>query len=303
VHDLDVRGMRAAGSRGRLASLVRETRPGVVHSHLFKADVLAASVVGRRRPGRAALVSTKHNVDVYLERPLWRAVGRAAARRADAVVAISDGVADFLRRTLAPRAPIDVIRYGIEPPRAPLAAPPRTGTVLCAARFEPQKDHATLLDAVEIAGRTRPLRVVLLGRGSLEPELRARAAALRGAEVTFAGFTDDPTPWYDRADAVALASRWEGLGLALVEAALRARPAVATAVGGIPEVVEDGVTGVLVPPGDPNALAGALRRVLDHDTAARMGAAAAARAGERFSVERCVRETAAVYERVLGAAR
>lgn len=312
VHDLDVRGIRAARSLARLAGLVREFAPDVVHSHLFKADVLAASVVGGARgAGRTALVSTKHNVDVYLENPAWRVLGRAAARRADAVIAVSDGVARFLARALGElrgrgdrRTPVTVVRYGVEAPTAPVVAAPGRASLVCAARFEPQKDHATLLDAVEMAARERDLRLVLLGRGPLESTLRARAATIPHAEIVFAGFADDPTPHYDAADAVVLASRWEGLGLVLVEAALRGRPAIATEVGGIPEVVEPRVTGLLAPPGDPRALADQiLTLVCNPGPAAVMGANAKARAAERFGVARCVAETDAVYAAALGARR
>lgn len=307
VHDLDVRGIRAARSLASLAGLVREFAPDVVHSHLFKADVLAASVVG----GRAALVSTKHNVDVYLENPAWRVLGRAAARRADAVVAVSDGVAQFLARTLGElrgrgdrRTPVKVVRYGVEAPAAPVVPAPGRASLVCPARFEPQKDHATLLDAIEMAARERDLRLVLLGRGPLEPALQARARTIPHAEIVFAGFADDPTPYYDAADAVVLASRWEGLGLVLVEAALRGRPAIATEVGGIPEVVEPRVTGLLAPPGDPRGLADQiLTLVCNPGPAAVMGANAKARAAERFGVARCVAETDAVYAAALEARR
>jgi glycosyltransferase involved in cell wall biosynthesis len=309
VHDLDVRGVRAARAQSRLQRLLGAFAPSVVHSHLFKADVLCASALGRRRPGRPVLVSTKHNEDVYLEAALWRTLGRAAAARADAVVAVSEGVSAFLRRTLGDfRAPLGVIRYGVEPPRTAPVAPPGTGVVLCVGRLEPQKDHATLLRAAARVGAERPLRgepirLVLLGRGPLEETLRTEARGLRGVVVEFAGFVADPTPRIDAADVVVLASRWEGLGLALVEAALRARPAVATAVGGIPEVVDDGVTGLLVPPGDDAALAAALRRLLDDPALARrMGEAAQRRALERFSVAECAAATEALYLRCLESA-
>lgn len=303
VHALGVAGLRAALARSRLAAVVRAVRPDVVHSHLFKADVLAASVLGRRRPGRAALVSTKHNEDVYLESALWKSLGRAAAARADALIAITPGVERFVRRTLGdPPGELCVIPYGLADAAQPPRPAPGTGTLVCPARFEEQKDHATLLRAVaRVAGR-RPVRLVLLGRGPLETAIRRQAALVAGAHVEFAGFVPDVTPHLDAADAVVLASRWEGLGLVLVEAALRGRPAVATAVGGIPDVVEHDVTGLLVPPGDDAALADAIVRVLDDPALAkRLGDAARARARERFGVEDCAAATEALYVRCLEA--
>lgn len=325
VHDLDVRGLRAARSHRRLSRLLRETVPDVVHSHLFKADVLAAAVLGSGgdradragRAGRAerpALVSTKHNVDAYLRNPLWRTIGRSAARRADGVIAVSEGVAAFLRETIGePPAGIDVVRYGVPAPAVATTAPPRTDTILCIARFDEQKDHDTLFEAVRRlaalprrgtrAGEPRRVRLVLLGRGPREDALRDAAARVPRdgpVEIRFEGFREDVVPVLDAADVVVLTSRWEGLGLALVEAGQRGRPVVATRVGGIPEVVRDGVNGLLVPPGDPTATAEALARVLDDEPfAARLAANGIRLAAESFSPERCARETVAVWRRAV----
>ncbi|MCE9635481.1 MAG: glycosyltransferase [Planctomycetes bacterium] len=302
VRDLEVRGVRAARAQSAFQSFRRAFAPDVVHSHLFKADVLAASCLGRSRPDRDALVSSKHNVDVYLERAPWRMLGRAALARADACIAVSEGVAAFLRSALGePQCGIDVVRYGVEAPAAPIVAAPGTGRVLCVGRLEPQKDPLGLIEAFRRVREERPATLTFLGRGSMDAQVRRAAAALPAGSVEFAGFAADPVPHFDAADMVVLASRWEGLGLALVEAAQRGRPVVATCVGGVPEVVEDGVTGLLVPPGDAKALAEAILRVLDDpEFARRMGAAARARALGRFSVERCLAQHEAVYARALG---
>lgn len=303
VRDLDARGLLAARARGAFDRFRHEFAPDVVHSHLFKADVLAASCLGRPRPGRERLVSTKHNVDTYLERPHWRVLGRAAAARCDAMIAISEGVAAHVRATLGtPRGGLDVVRYGVAPATRPATAPPAAGRLLCVARLEPQKDLRTLLAAFRLVRAERPATLTILGRGSMEAAIRAEAASIGGVEL--AGFVDDPTSAYDAADVVVLASRWEGLGLALVEAALRGRPVVATRVGGIPEVVDPGETGLLVEAGDARAFADAVLRLLgDPSLARRMGEEAARRAMQRFGVARCVDEHEAVYERVLGATR
>lgn len=303
VRSLHLHGLRAARAQSAFDRVRREFAPDVVHSHLFKADVLAASCLGRPRPGREALVSTKHNIDTYLRLPHWRVLGRAAAARADGMIAISDGVADFVRETLAPpRDGLDVIRYGIEPGARPLTPPPGTRRLLSVARLDVQKDPLGLLDAFRLIRTECPATLTLLGRGQMEPAVRAAASAIGGVDV--AGFVADTTPAYDAADVVVLASRWEGLGLALVEAALRSRPVVATRVGGIPEVVEDGVTGLLVDPRDPRALADAVLRLLDDPALARrMGEEAAIRARARFGLDRCVDEHEIVYARALGHGR
>ena len=310
VRDLDARGLQALRARTTLDAYRRAFAPDVVHSHLFKADVLAASCLGRRRPGREGLVSTKHNLDVFLERPPWRILGRAALAREDAAIAVSGAVAAYYRKALGePAAEFHVVPHGIAPdsPHAsrPPVPPPGADRVVSVARLDPQKDPLGLVEAFRAVVRAHPgATLTLVGRGALEAQVRTAAAGLPAGSVTLTGFTDDPAAHMDAADVVVLASRWEGLGLVLVEAALRERPVVATTVGGIPEVVDDGVTGLLVAPGAPAALAAAIVRLLDDpDTARRMGGAARERALERFRLDDCLAEHEAVYAQVAEARR
>jgi glycosyltransferase involved in cell wall biosynthesis len=309
----------AAGVTARKFSRrdLAKARPDVVHTHLFKADVAGAEIVGRRRDGRAVLVSTKHNEDRYLtgstlKAATWRTLARRAMRRADAVVAISSGVRTFFKETLGDVVvDMPVIPYGLPAPRAVGAdeiakfrarcgVPDEAALVLFAGRLDPQKGHATAILAMPRIAAARDARLVLLGRGPMEAELRAIAAATRGSNVVFAGFAKDPGPAFAAADVVVLPSKWEGLGLALVEAAQHGRPAVATRVGGIPEVVLDGVTGVLVPPGDVAAFGDAVARLLtDDELRRRMGDAARESAAKRFSVERYAKDVEDLYVRLL----
>jgi glycosyltransferase involved in cell wall biosynthesis len=301
VHDLAVRGIRAARARSAFESVRRRFAPDVVHSHLFKADVLAAACLGRHREGREALVSTKHNVDVYLAQPVWRVLGRSALSRADACIAISAGVESHLRATVgAPACGIDVVPYGVEVPAPPVVDPPGQARLLCIGRLEPQKAPISVLEAFRRVHAAGPATLAYLGRGSLEANLRAAAGSLPEGAVEFLPFAADPLPHIDAADVVVLGSRWEGLGLALVEAALRERPVVATNVGGIPEVVEDGVTGLLVPPRAPAEMSAAILRLLgDPALARRMGRAAAERARRQFDLGRCVAAHETLYARAM----
>jgi glycosyltransferase involved in cell wall biosynthesis len=227
--------------------------------------------------------------------------------RADAVVAVTSSVAEFVRTTVGePASGIHVVPYGVVPPTIPPTSSPRAAggvpTLLCVARMEPQKDHETLLAAFRRILVDRPARLVLLGRGARETHVRALTRGLPAGSVEFPAFAADPTPHYDAADVVVLASRWEGLGLALVEAAFRARPVVATRVGGIPEVVDDGETGLLVPPGDPRALADAVLRLLDDAALARhMGETAAQRVRARFDLDVCVDAHERIWRQMAGA--
>jgi glycosyltransferase involved in cell wall biosynthesis len=172
--------------------------------------------------------------------------------------------------------------------------------LVCVARLEPQKDHATLLDAIARLPAEPRVHVVLLGRGSLEQAIRERAAAIDGHRVVLGGFVADPAPGYAAADVVVLSSRHEGLGLALVEAAQHGRPVVATAVGGVPEVVGDGETGLLVPAGNPDALASALTSLIsDEAECRRLGTRARDVAGARFSLDAYAASLDGLYRRVL----
>ncbi len=132
--------------------------------------------------------------------------------------------------------------------------------------------------------------LVVLGEG---PE-RERLA---GEGVYLPGRVGDVAAWLARAELLVHPARWEGFGLALLEAMLAGKPVVATRVSSIPEIVVDGETGLLVPPDDPDALAGAILRVLRDP--GRLGEAGLERAKSEFSVERMSRRTLAVYERAL----
>ncbi len=255
----------------RAAALLREVRPDVLHTHLFKADLLGATL--GRRCGARRLVSTKHNEDLPLLRAPWQALGRRAAHAADRVVVISAAVGRFVEGALGlPAGSTTVIRYGLDPARHPRGdggafralhgIPPGAPLAVAAARWTRQKGLDVLLDAARSLRESVPgLRIALVGRGEEEADLRARARARGlGGTVLFAGFLADPGPALLAADVVVLPSRWEGFGLAALEAMAGGRPVVASSVGGLPEVL--GETGRLVPPEDPEALAAALGEFL-----------------------------------------
>ena len=172
------------------------------------------------------------------------------------------------------------------------------GTV---GNFTRKKDQESLLRAVARLVPDLPsLRVVLIGSGPLENDLRALAASLRIAEVTdFTGSRDDVREVLPGLDVFALSSRFEGLPIALLEALAAGVACVATSVGGVPEVLTDGEDGLLVGPGDPDALAAAIRKLLaDAAFRAGMGSRAGWRARD-FRIDRAVRRIEQVYDRAL----
>jgi len=170
------------------------------------------------------------------------------------------------------------------------------------ARLTEAKDHANLFAAIAIARETVPgLHCLVVGDGELREELEEDVAA-RGLSgvVHFVGARDNIRDYLAAMDVFVLSSVTEGLAMTLLEAMAAARPIVATRVGGNAEVVKDGVTGYLVPPSDPRALAGAIERVLDNPAAARqMGEAGRVRANARFSLGAMVSAYQAVYEAVI----
>jgi glycosyltransferase involved in cell wall biosynthesis len=179
------------------------------------------------------------------------------------------------------------------------AGAPLVGTV---ANFRPSKGHAILLDAAVQVRRVLPeVRFVLVGHGPLESDIRRRARELDlNGTVIFAGARNDAPRVAGAFDLFALSSVYEGLAIALIEAMALGRPAVVTRVGGLTEVVENGVQGLVVAPGDPMALADAIVTVLkDSDLRERLGQASRLRAA-KFDIRKAVRRHEEVYAELLG---
>jgi glycosyltransferase involved in cell wall biosynthesis len=172
------------------------------------------------------------------------------------------------------------------------------------ARLTEAKDHRTLFAAVALLRASHPeLHCLVVGDGELSAELE-RDVATRGLSrvIHFAGARENVADYLAAMDVFVLSSVTEGLAMTLLEAMAAARPVVATRVGGNAEVVEDTVTGRLVPPSDPQAMAAAMASILDQPAAARaMGDAGRERAIHRFSLDAMVTAYQAVYEVALGA--
>jgi len=267
-------------------------RADLVHTHLVHADVYGA--FGARR-----LVSTKHNDDPF-RTGAFRFVERALARRATRIIAITESLARFqVERVGLPAAKVEVIHYGLddlpqawgENPPDPLS--PDARLVLCICRLEPQKGVDVAIRALrEIPGA----QLVVLGEGPQRGELEQLAREL-DVPLYLPGRVPDVAAWLRRADLLVHPVRWEGFGLALLEAMLASLPVVATKVSSIPEIVVDGETGLLIPPDDPGALAAAVNRVLADPSG--YGERGRARARSDFSVAEMADRTLAVYETAL----
>jgi len=290
----------------RLRRIIRREGVQVVHAHTGHAVALAAvATLGTD----ARMVLTRHVVF-----PLRSNGGtRWKYARADAIIAVSRAVAATLAEGGIDPTHVEIIPAGIDltrvivpSPREALAAlgvPARSPLVVQVAQLTREKDPVTFVRAVAVArGRVPDLHALMVGDGPMRAAVEAAVAGLglQGV-VHLAGYRRDADALLAAADAVTLTSTAEGLPTVLIDALSLGKPVAATAAGGTPEVVEDGVSGLLAPVGDAERLGGAIVALLtEHSLTERLRAGALAKA-EQFSVVRTAERTAAVYERVLAA--
>ena len=295
VHAFPFRGDWSPSAALGLARLARHDPPDVVHAHDPHA-LAAALVVGAPRVG-------SRRVDFAVQ----GGASRWKYGRCERIIAVSEAVAAVLRRDGVAPDRVRVVYEGV-PDRRPepggramlesLGVPMTALVVGSVAALTDHKDHKTLLSAAtEVAARVPAAHFVIVGDGERKADLQAQAAALGlQGRVVFTGFREDLDRLIPAFDVFCLSSKMEGLGTSLLDAMCFMRPVVATAAGGIPEAVEDGVTGRVVPVQDPAALAAALVAVLlDRAERERLGKAGRRRFQARFSADRMVEATLAVY--------
>lgn len=300
THDVNPR--MAAGVIGA----VRRAGPDLLHTHLVHGDIYGS--IASRASG-VPFVSTRHNDDRYLM-GAFRHVDRFFARQCLRIIAISDAVRRFLEAAGLPRHKLLTIHYGLDelPPEPSETTPAEVGLapdaplVLAIGRLIAQKDHATLLRAfAKVHAADSAVRLAILGSGPLEQETRQLSAQLGLDAAVFLPGRQAPREWLERATVFAHSSAWEGFGIVLLEAMLAGLPVVATRTSAVPEIVVDAETGILVEPGDSEALAAAIDRLLgDPGLVRSLGNAGLARAHSEFSVAGMADETLAVYEAALG---
>jgi glycosyltransferase involved in cell wall biosynthesis len=297
----------------RLRGLIRARRPDVLHTHAAKAGAagrLGALVSGSARPPVRVHTFHGHVLRGYFgprRERVFTAIERALARGTSALVVSSRAVRDDLVQLgVAPAERFEIVRYGFrfDEPAAPrdLGLPDGTFVVGWAGRLTEIKRPLDLVRALAaLRGRGVDAAFVLLGDGALRPDVEALAAELGVADALhLMGYHRGLADWHAAFDALLLTSANEGTPVAVLEALAAGRPVVATAVGGVPDVVDDGETGFLAAAGDTDALAERLERLArDPDLRARMGRLGAERVREHFGVERMVEEVEALYRRHL----
>ena len=295
------------GHRAAIAKL-RQMTSGydVVHAHGLRAGIDAAVAA---RGGPPVLLTVHNLVQPEIAGPtralFYRRAEALAVRLCDHTFAVSEQVATHLRRLRVAEGKIEILYLGVgaAPPilksraevRAELGVAEGEPLIVTASRLSRQKALPVMLQAV---GHLEKAVLAVLGTGPLEESLRERARLDGiGDRVRWLGFRDDLADYLAAANAFCLSSVWEGVPLSAQEAILLRTPVVATSVGGMPELLEDGVSGRLVPPGDPRALAAALEDVLFDPARARAFAdEALARLRERFSTERMLARLRSAYE-------
>ncbi|TVQ91812.1 MAG: glycosyltransferase family 1 protein [Chromatiaceae bacterium] len=307
VHGLPMGGDLDLLLLPRLLQLMRRTRPQLVHLHSrIGADVLGA--LAARRAG-LPVVHTRR-----VDNPEPRLLAALKYRLHDRVIAISEGIGAVLLAAGVPPAKLRIVRSAVPAATfaghgdrhrttARLGLPPNALLLGVVAQLIPRKGHAVLLDAAPALLAAEPrLHLVCFGQGPLAAPLAARIAAdqrLTG-RVHLAGFRQDLPDLLGGLDLLVHPALMEGLGVALLQAAAAGVPIVASRVGGIPEAVADGETGLLVPPGDATALAAAIQRLLaDANLRRRFGQAGSRRVRDLFAPAIMVAGNLAVYRELL----
>ena len=290
----------------RLYRLLHRERPVILHTWMFHANV-PGRVLGRLA-GVPVIISSERTMGMESR---WRyRLNRITGPLTDRVVCVSPQVADFVVQEVGiPRHKILVIPNGIDlrdfehlpgkhQARAMLGLSSDWMLVGTVARLNSVKRLDVLLQAMS---SLRDVYAVIVGDGSERAQLEAMSerSGLAG-RVHFAGQQDEVQTWLAALDVFVLSSDWEGMPNALLEAMAAGLPVVATAVGGTPEVVVDGVTGLLVPPRAPAALAEAIGCLLcDPNLRRQMGQAGRERVAAQFDIATTVRRTEALYQQLL----
>jgi glycosyltransferase involved in cell wall biosynthesis len=303
-------GLRRPWDIGGIRAYLRETRPHIVHTFLLTASLYGRlAAILERIP---VVIGTEVNI-YERKRPHHVMAERLLMAGTDRIVASAASVRDFyVRQVHAAPSKVEVIYNAVDfaqaratrsrrEMRAAIGVPAEAPTAGVIARLTEQKGHRFLLEAIARTPALADLHLVIVGGGELHDEL-VRDAAARGlaSRVHFLGPRRDLGDLLGAMDVFVMPSLWEGLPLSLVLAMAADVPVVATAVAGVPEVVEDGCTGLLVPAGDATALGNALARLVT-DPALRGRLAREGRASvlPRFGVDNYVTAIVSLYDRLL----
>ncbi len=285
----------------RLKRLIREERYDIVHFHTRRAHALCFWL-GQIHPGLKYVVTRR--MDYRIKKNWYN--DRLYDKQVDGVVAISEKIASLLAEGGVNREKIRVIHSGIDPQpfqRENVDEPNSTRLIVgTVAVLEQRKGHRFLLEAAKILkDQGIRLRYLFAGEGA-ERNYLERLVLKWGLqdEVAFIGFVSDIPSFLAGIDIFVLPSLYEGLGVSVIEAMAAGKPVVASRVGGVPESVEDHITGLLVPPGDPPALARVISNLLSQrETLERMGMKGRKRVQRHFTLELMAKRNEEFYYELL----
>lgn len=298
-----------------LRRFITDSRPHVVVAFLSYATVLTAAraaqtgarvVFNQQTPMTAFLGDADYEWRHGWRRTVFTATSRLTYAAADLIIATSHGVADDLTSNfgVSPDSiqvvpnPVDLQAVRAKArEQASLDGPGGGPVIVAAGRLADAKNYPLLIDAIGVLRQSIPARLFILGEGELESALR-RQIAERGLDdaVTLLGFQGNPWKFIARADVFALSSHYEGFGNVLIEAMAVGVPVVATASAGTRDIINHGTDGLLVETHSPDAMAAALRRVLDNGDVRTAMSRAAAAAAERFAAPRVIARYHSVLE-------
>ena len=297
-----------------LAAWLRRNEIDLVHAHMFRAEVLGTRAAVAA--GTPVIMATVHSSRV--RSPEDVALLAELTPSMDRLIVPSDSIQhkvacegrDGARFAVIPNG-VDLSRFASPLPtctmRDELGIPRDAHLLGVVARLEPEKGHRHLIEAMPAILDSSPdAWLAIIGEGSQADALKARAASLGDAvarRVVFTGRRDDVSALTADLSIAVLPSLREAQGISILEAMARRRPVVASAVGGIPEVITDGIDGILVPPADPEALARAIGELLaDAAFRKRIGEAGYRTVAERFSIDAQVKRIEAIYDEELARA-
>jgi glycosyltransferase involved in cell wall biosynthesis len=303
---------------GALATFLADAGAEIVHNHMYRAELVgtrAAIALGEAGHPRPYVIGTVHSSRIRSAED--RDVLRRLTPRMDHLVAVSNAIVHKIAVERPSRVPVSLIHNGVDLQRYDHQEPcctlrdeyvmaPSAQIVGVVARLEPEKGHSTLLDAWPLVLRAVPdAYLLVVGEGSRREALEAQVAELRIKDrVIFTGRRDDVPAVTAALDVAVLPSYREAQGLTILEAMALSRPVVASNVGGIPEMIENGRTGLLVPPHDPDALATAITRLLaDHAYADMLAKGGHDLVHKRFCVELMVSAIEDLYDEGVAAVR
>lgn len=300
-----------------LVSLIKKEKYDIVHTHNSKAGIIGR--LAAKMAGVPVIIHTVHGFAFHPYEKFWRRkifvfLERLSSRWCDAMIAISDALIDWaIKEKICNKNKLFRIYSGIETDkfsckvdikaiRAEFGIKDEESVVGEVAKLWRGKGQEVLINAVpEILKSIPNLKVMFVGEGELEKELKNIAENLNITDkIIFAGFRTDMPEVNSIMDIACLPSLWEGMGRSILEAMACGKPVVASKVGGIVDLVKDGINGILVPPGDSKELASAIIKLLkDKELRLMMGEQARKTIDERFSAKKMVSDIESVYAGLL----